>query len=150
MRYTDLDVERVAEAIKRAAVDADGTYPMGTGRFYAAQARAALEAMEREPDHFYIATFDDVNISQTTDTEPVMMRRYTILAGPWDTPIDAWDGGWMNDEQWNSAVVLGFKGTRAIYAYHELMSDVPTEDALDATSAEDSLFSRGAAAKGGE
>lgn len=49
MGYTDQDVERVAEAIKRAAVDADGTYPMGTGRFYAAQARAALEVMEREP-----------------------------------------------------------------------------------------------------
>lgn len=49
MSYTEQDVERVAEAIKRGAVDADGTYPMGTGRFYEAQARAALEVMEREP-----------------------------------------------------------------------------------------------------
>ncbi len=78
MSYTEQDVERVAEAIKRAAVDADGTYPMGTGRFYAAQARAALEAMAREPldgnvEHIHAAA-DEVEayLSMAADEEETL------------------------------------------------------------------------------
>jgi hypothetical protein len=72
MTYTEQDVERVAEAIKRGAVDADGTYPMGTGRFYEAQARAALEAMQREPLPFPDMAGDRDALRELVYDDPIL------------------------------------------------------------------------------
>ena len=95
-----------------------------------------------EPDHFYLALFDEKNISQTTDTEPIYRTIYTIKQGPYSSALDAWEAAWLTDEEWDKSVVLGFKGVDAIHAYYELMSDEPTEHALDAIAAEDALYTK--------
>ena len=94
MGYTDQDVERVAEAIKRAAVDADGTYPMGTGRFYAAQARAALEVMEREPLE---------NVIHDLNPGTKIVRIWPLRKGGYEAeigvPVTEHPDGWWDHER---------------------------------------------------
>lgn len=92
-----------------------------------------------EPDHFYIATWKEVDASTVVSLEPEYESVYTIHRGPFSNVMDAWESAELTDEQWDEAVILGFKGCKAIHAYHELMSDIPTEDAIHATNAEAAL-----------
>ena len=93
-----------------------------------------------QPDHFYVATWKEVTFSWTTDIEPQYEAVYDIRSGPYATVMDAWESAILTDEEWDDAVVLGFKGVEACHVYHEIMSDEPTEDALHHENARQALI----------
>lgn len=139
---TDDRVEEIEQIVQWAINMPEGWYD---GNLAYDAATRIIEALDAEPDHFYLATFRDVDNSQVTDDEPRYCRQYTIIDGPAPTPMDAWDGGWLSDEEWDRAVVLGFKGTRAVAAYYDHDNDTPVTDpidGLDVTSAQDALHER--------
>lgn len=79
-------------------------------------------------DHFYVATWREVQVAGILDLEPRYEPQYTIVSGPYRTAMDAWDSAELDDYAWNEAVVLGFRGCECLTIYFEQMDDTPYED----------------------